>query len=127
MTTSPYRLPTLRFLCLLLAGAALPGALEAQTELRIVPVDGVAVPLGQRFDIRVEATAADPDGPPPRGLRVEVDGREITALNILDPGARVALGRRIRRFPPTSGRGGRRPTRPTSSSAPTPSTSRGST
>lgn len=74
---------------LLLAAAALLAAapLDAQTTLRIVPTDGAVLAEDQRFDLRVEATAPDPDGPPPRGLRVAVDGREVTERNILDPGA----------------------------------------
>ncbi|MBW3534517.1 MAG: hypothetical protein KY453_04775 [Gemmatimonadetes bacterium] len=59
----------------------------AQTTIRIVPTDGAVFARGQRFDLRVEATGADPGGAPPRGLRVEVDGEPVTALNILDPGA----------------------------------------
>lgn len=72
----------------LLAMAALAAAapLGAQTTLRIVPTDGATLAAGQRFDIRVEATAADPQGPPPGGLRVTLDGEDLTPLNILDPG-----------------------------------------
>jgi alkaline phosphatase len=61
-------------------------SLAAQTTLRIVPADGSVFAVGQRFDLRVEATGGDPDGPAPRGLRVQVDGRDLTDLNILDVG-----------------------------------------
>lgn len=62
------------------------GSASAQTTLRILPGEGTVVALGQRFDIRVEATGADPAGAAPRGLRVEIDDRDVTSLNILDPG-----------------------------------------
>ena len=66
----------------LLAGAA--GA-DAETRIRIMPVDGGVMAVGQRFDIRVEATA---DGPlPPRGLVVTINGADVTARNVLDSGA----------------------------------------
>ena len=71
----------------LLAGALLPGSLRAQgTSIRIMPPERATFAVGQRFDIRVEATGADPAGAPPRGLRVSLDGVEITDGNILDPG-----------------------------------------
>ena len=70
----------------------LPAAAAAQTTLRIFPVDGAAIAAGQRFDIRVEA-ARRPGGDPPRGLTVTLDGRDITARNILDPGAGGERGR----------------------------------
>jgi alkaline phosphatase len=57
---------------------------QAATRIRIMPpADGVLAE-GQRFDIRVEATADVPE--PPRGLRVLVNGRDITAQSLLDPG-----------------------------------------
>lgn len=64
----------------------------AQTSLRIVPADGSVLGVGQRFDLRVEATSSAPDGAPPRGLRVTVDGRDLTELNILDPGVEGERG-----------------------------------
>ena len=67
-------------------GAAGSSPLAAQTTLRILPGEATVVAVGQRFDIRVEATGSDPAGAPPRGLRVEIDGRDVTSLNILDPG-----------------------------------------
>ena len=57
----------------------------ADTKIRIMPPDGGVVALGQRLDIRVEATAEGPA--PPRGLVVRVNGRDVTARNILDAGA----------------------------------------
>lgn len=77
-----------RRVLLLVAVAALVAAAPAgaQTSLRIAPADGAVLAVGQRFDVRVEATAADPDSSPPHGLRVAVDGREITDENLLDPG-----------------------------------------
>ena len=53
------------------------------TELRIMPPDGAVFAVGQRFDLRVEArsgTASRPDG-----LRVTINGRDLTAKN--DPQA----------------------------------------
>jgi hypothetical protein len=56
-------------------------AAEAQTTIRLVPVDGATVAAGARFDIRVEATA--PAGAEaPAGLTVTLDGADITARNI---------------------------------------------
>ncbi len=56
----------------------------AATTLRIMPPAGVVLAAGQRFDLRVEATSDSPT--PPAGLRVWIDGREVTATN--DPRAR---------------------------------------
>jgi alkaline phosphatase len=49
-----------------------------------MPPDGAVLATGQRFDIRVEATSDTSD--PPGGLRVLVNGRDLTARNLLDPG-----------------------------------------
>jgi alkaline phosphatase len=57
---------------------------NASTRIRIMPPDQGVLATGQRFDIRVEATSDTAD--PPRGLRVTVNGRDITARNLLDPG-----------------------------------------
>ena len=57
---------------------------RAATSLRIMPPDGGVLATGQRFDIRVEATSDTND--PPRGLRVLVNGRDITARNLLELG-----------------------------------------
>ena len=57
---------------------------HAATTLRIMPPDGATVAAGQKFDLRVEATG-DGTGAPP-GLQVQLDGRELTAQNILAPG-----------------------------------------
>jgi alkaline phosphatase len=75
-------LPTL--LGLLLAGAA--ASAPAETRLRIMPPDRSTLAVGQRFDVRVEAAGAE-GGPAPAGLRVFLDGAEVTARNVLDPGA----------------------------------------
>jgi alkaline phosphatase len=56
----------------------------AATSIRIMPPSGVIIAAGQRFDLRVEATA-DPGGPRPGGLRVWVNGQELTSRN--DPRA----------------------------------------
>ncbi len=58
---------------------------NAASRIRIMPPDGGVLAVGQRVDIRVEATA---DGStPPRGLVVRVNGRDISARNILEPGS----------------------------------------
>jgi alkaline phosphatase len=80
----------MRVLCLLLA--FLPSAAQAGTLIRIVPVDGATLAAGQRFDLRVEATGV-PDGPAPSGLVVTVDGRDVSATNILAPGEGGERGR----------------------------------
>ena len=64
--------------------AATPPSALAQTRLRVMPPPGASFAAGQRFDLRVEAsgeTAAPP------GLVVTLDGRDITATNVLAPGA----------------------------------------
>jgi alkaline phosphatase len=63
---------------------AAPGLGEAATRLRIMPPDRSDFAVGQRFDIRVEATSDEGrDAAPPRGLRVFIGATEITARNIL--------------------------------------------
>lgn len=57
---------------------------QAATRIRIMPPDGGVLAAGQRFDLRVEATSDTPQ--PPRGLRVRVNGVDVTARNLLDPG-----------------------------------------
>jgi alkaline phosphatase len=60
----------------LLASAAVG---EAATRLRLMPPDRSDFAVGQRFDIRVEASNdAGPDAPAPRGLRVYLDAAELT-------------------------------------------------
>ncbi len=75
-------------LCRTLAAAALvlsvAAPLAADTRIRIMPPDRATFALGQRFDIRVEATSDT--AAPPRGLRVFIDGVDVTAKNILDAG-----------------------------------------
>jgi alkaline phosphatase len=77
MTRLTIAITVLLTLC---TGANASGA----TRIRIMPPDGGVLAAGQRFDIRVEATADTAD--PPRGLRVFVNGEEITPRNLLDPG-----------------------------------------
>src|SRR5688500_12810091 len=67
----------------LFLGAAV-GAAQAETRLRIMPPDRSTFAVGQRFDIRVEADAQGQA--PPAGLRVFVDGTELTARNLLETG-----------------------------------------
>jgi alkaline phosphatase len=64
---------------LVIAAAGLAGAVAAQgeTRLRIMPPDRSTFAVGQRFDVRVEAAAAD--GQPPAGLRLLIDGVEAGA------------------------------------------------
>ena len=54
------------------------------TSIRIMPPDRTKVVNGQLFDIRVEATSSTTT--PPAGLKVFLDGKEITADNFLDIG-----------------------------------------
>ena len=73
--------------CTIFTAAALLGgqAVSAATRIRIMPPDRGVLALGQRVDIRVEAQSDTAD--PPRALLVRVNGRDVTAQNILDPGA----------------------------------------
>ena len=64
----------------------------AQTSVRAVPVDGAAIAAGARFDIRVEVTGAA-GGVPPAGLKVVLDGADISGRNILAAGAGGEKGR----------------------------------
>ena len=57
---------------------------DAATSIRIMPPDGGVLAAGQRVDIRVEASSDGAE--PPRGLRVTIDGRDVTAKNLLEPG-----------------------------------------
>jgi alkaline phosphatase len=70
-------------LCAVFAGVAVSA--RAETTIRIMPPDGGVLAAGQRVDIRVEATS---DGTTaPRGLTVRINGVDVTARNMLDPGA----------------------------------------
>jgi alkaline phosphatase len=68
------------FVVVMVGGDAL-----AQTRIRIMPPDGGVIAAGQHFDIRVEATSAAEEEPP-RGLTVTINGRDVTARNLLEPG-----------------------------------------
>lgn len=70
----------------LTAGAA---HADAQARLRIMPPNGATIALGQRFDLRVEATA---DTSAPRGLAVVLDGKDVSTENVLAPGIDGELG-----------------------------------
>ena len=76
--------PSSILLLSLLAWPAGIAPLEAATRIRIMPPDGGVLAAGQRFDIRVEATSDTAD--PPRGLRVTVNGVDVTSRNLLEPG-----------------------------------------
>jgi alkaline phosphatase len=66
-----------------------PATSWAQTRLRIMPPSGATVAVGQRFDLRVEATG---DVSAPRGLTVILDGKDLTTQNVLAPGLDGELG-----------------------------------
>ena len=67
---------------------AAPAIASAATRIRIMPPDRATFAVGQRFDMRVEATAdGGPAAAPPSGLIVTINGEDITARNILDAGA----------------------------------------
>lgn len=71
------------FTCLLISLIAATSAVDAATSIRIMPPDGGVLATGQLVDIRVEATS---DGnTAPAGLRVWVNGRDVTPRN--DPQA----------------------------------------
>jgi alkaline phosphatase len=57
---------------------------SAATILRIMPPNGGTLASGQRFDLRVEATSDA--GKRPEGLRVFVNGRDLTSRNDLRSG-----------------------------------------
>jgi len=71
--------------CVLALAVLTASAAHAATRIRIMPPDRGDFVVGQRFDLRVEATS-DAGGQPPRGLKVSVNGADITARNILDAG-----------------------------------------
>jgi alkaline phosphatase len=75
--------------CTLAALVAAVVPASAQTRLRIMPPSGATFAVGQRFDLRVEASD---DGEAPRGLTVMLDGRDITTQNTLAPGLNGELG-----------------------------------
>jgi alkaline phosphatase len=77
--------PGMLFTTLVGASLLVAPAADAATRIRIMPPDRGVLATGQRFDIRVEA--ASDQGAPPRGLRVRVNGQDVTGRNILDPGA----------------------------------------
>jgi alkaline phosphatase len=61
------------------SGTTLAVGAAAETRLRIMPPDGSVFASHQRFDVRVEATGAGRAAP--AGLRVLLDGRDVTAEN----------------------------------------------
>jgi alkaline phosphatase len=65
---------------------------QAQTSLRLAPVNGATMAAGARFDIRVEATGRA-GSEAPRGLRITLDGIDITGKNLLAPGVDGERGR----------------------------------
>ena len=58
---------------------AAPRPAGAETRIRIMPPDGGVLAAGQRFDIRVEASS---EVEPPSGLRVFVNGRDVSARGV---------------------------------------------
>ena len=78
-----HRLPLPIALALLLT---VPAIVSAATRIRIMPPDRATFAIGQRFDLRVEATAdGGPSAAPPSGLIVTINGEDITSRNV--PGA----------------------------------------
>jgi alkaline phosphatase len=63
---------------------------DGATRIRIMPPDGGVLAVGQRFDIRIEATGEETEIP--RGLTVLVNGKDVTTLNVLDPGTEGERG-----------------------------------
>src|SRR5262249_10889549 len=55
---------------------------RSSTRIRIMPPDRGTLAVGQRFDLRVEATSDGAE--PPHGLVVTVNGVDITRRNMLD-------------------------------------------
>ena len=74
------KLMTMAAACVCLG--VLPAA--AETRIRIMPPDGGVLAAGQRVDVRVEATSDGAE--PPRGLTVLVNGKDVTASNVLASG-----------------------------------------
>jgi alkaline phosphatase len=87
--SSPLHLPFPRVIPVAIALLiAAPAIVSAATRIRIMPPDRATFAVGQRFDLRVEATAdGGPAAAPPSGLIVTINGEDITARNILDAGA----------------------------------------
>lgn len=84
------RSPFLASIALIVVAAA-PVPAAAATSLRVMPPEGTTVAVGQRFDLRVEASA--PAGSAaPAGLRVMLDGVDITDRNTLDAGSNGERG-----------------------------------
>jgi alkaline phosphatase len=69
---------------LLAAGA--PGALADGINVRVTPPNKVQLLAGQRFDVRVEATAIDA-GASVTALKVTVDGIDVTSRGVLTTAA----------------------------------------
>jgi alkaline phosphatase len=76
-------------LSLVVASAFVPRSAGAQARLRVMPPSGASFAAGQRFDLRIEATGS---GAAPGGLVVTLDGRDITATNVLDAGPSGTAG-----------------------------------
>ena len=74
-------------LAVLLPALATPA--QAETRLRIMPPSGATFAVGQRFDLRIEASGNDTA---PRELTVTLDGKDITTRNALAPGISGELG-----------------------------------
>src|SRR5688572_5951142 len=91
----PYHSPMKRWTCLVgtLLALAVAGPAAGATRIRIMPPDGGVLAVGQQFDIRVEAEndAADA-ADAPRVLVVLINGREVTAQNLLEPGSHGEAG-----------------------------------
>lgn len=62
------------------ACAALAAPAWAETHIRIMPPARATFAVGQQFDIRVEATSTTATAP--TGLRVTVDGTDVTGRNV---------------------------------------------
>jgi alkaline phosphatase len=72
----------------LTVGSLAPHTATAATRIRIMPPNRAAFAVGQRFDLRVEATNDEgTSAPAPRGLTVSINGADVTSRNILDAGA----------------------------------------
>ena len=67
-------------LCVAGACAGLAAPAWAETHIRIMPPARATFAVGQQFDLRVEATSTTATAP--TGLRVTVDGTDVTARNV---------------------------------------------